>query len=245
MRDIAEVDAPFAPLKSDEIVPRAAPLPVGELVLPVPADTPPVPEGHRALGLPTARWYYRDDAGALLFVISRFDNADGTKEFLPLTLWRDFPGLQWRWKSVPAPRPLYNLDKLAARPDAPVVVCEGEKSADAVEGIFLKSVATTSPGGANAADKANWSKLRGRKVLIWPDDDVPGRAYALKVGATLTALDCDLSIIDAAALARTTPDGGSREPTKVGWDAADAIRSKSKSTLKALVRRPSQGIESS
>ena len=223
MHDIAEVDAPFAPLKPDEIVPVAAPASEGELVLPVPADAPPMPEAHFALGRPTARWKYRDAAGAVLFDVLRFDKSDGSKEFRPLTLWRDAQGLRWRWKSVPAPRPLYNLDKLAARPDAPVVVCEGEKSADAAARIFPKSVAMTSPGGANAADKADWSVLRGRKVLIWPDDDAPGRTYAAKVGATLAALDCDVSIIDAAALARTAPDGGTREPTKEGWDAADAI----------------------
>ena len=152
----------------------------------------------------------------MLFEVLRFDKPDGDKEFLPLTLWRDAQGLRWRWKSVPAPRPLYNLDKLAERPDAPVVICEGEKSADAAARIFPKSVATTSPGGANAADKADWSVLRGRKVLIWPDDDAPGRAYAAKVGATLAALDCDVSIIDAAALARIAPGGGMREPIERG-----------------------------
>ena len=39
----------------------------------------------------------------------------------------------------------------------------------------------------------------------------------------LAALDCDVSVIDAAALARTAPGGGPREPTEDGWDAADAI----------------------
>jgi hypothetical protein len=65
--------------------------------------------------------------------------------------------------------------------------------------------------------------LRGRKVLIWPDDDAPGRTYAKKVAATLTKLDCEVSIIDAAQLARTAPGGGTREQTKEGWDAANAI----------------------
>jgi putative DNA primase/helicase len=223
VHEIAEVDAPFAPLKSDEIVPLAVPVSEGELVLPVPADAPPTPQAHFKLGQPSARWDYRNAGGAELFAVLRFDEADGTKEFLPLTLWRDAQGLRWRWKSVPALRPLYNLDKLAERPEAPVVVAEGEKSADAAARIFPKSVATTSPGGAYGADKADWSVLRGRKVLIWPDDDAPGRSYAAKVGATLTALDCDVSVIDAATLSRTAPGGGTREPTKGGWDAADAI----------------------
>ena len=87
-------------------------------------------------GRPTGRWTYRDKAGAALFAVLRFDKPDGDKEFRPLTLWRETQGLRWRWKSVPTPRPLYNLHKLAARPDAPVVICEGEKSADAAAADF-------------------------------------------------------------------------------------------------------------
>lgn len=142
MSDIAEIDAPFAPLKSDEIGSMAAPEFEGELVLPVSGDAPPMPQSHFKLGQPTTRWFYRDAAGEVLFAICRFDKADGSKEFLPLTLWRDAQGLRWRWKSIPVPRPLYNLDELAKRPDAPVVICEGEKSADAAGLIFPKSVST-------------------------------------------------------------------------------------------------------
>ena len=48
------------------------------------------------------------------------------------------------------PRPLYGLDRLAARPDAPVIVCEGEKAADAAERLFPEYVAVTSPNGAGS-----------------------------------------------------------------------------------------------
>jgi putative DNA primase/helicase len=222
VHDIAELEAPFAPLKP-EIVPVAAPASDGELVLPVPADAPPMPEIHFALGRPSGQWHYRDAAGAPLFWVLRFDKSDGGKEFLPLTLWRDAQGLRWRWKSIPPPRLLYNLDKLAALPDAPVVVCEGEKSADAGARIFPKSVAVTSPSGAKACEKADWTVLRDRKVLIWPDADKPGRDYAAKVAAILAAMECDVSVIDADALARIAPTGGTREPSKEGWDAADAM----------------------
>ena len=44
MHDTAEVDAPFAPLKPNEIGPVAEPASEGELVLPVPPDAPPMPE---------------------------------------------------------------------------------------------------------------------------------------------------------------------------------------------------------
>ena len=64
------------------------------------------------------------------------------------------------------------------RLDAPVLVVEGEKAADAVRNIFPDYVAVTSSGGARAAAKADWSPLAGRAVTIWPDADAPGRDYA-------------------------------------------------------------------
>src|SRR5208283_5450336 len=118
---------------------------------------------------------------------------------------------------------LYGLDRLASRPDAPVIVSEGEKSADAATRILPNHVVVTSSGGSQAAAKSDWSPLSGRKVTIWPDNDESGANYANEVAAILTKPGCEVSVIDADALAAT--DGGGRgsnfEP--IGWDAADAI----------------------
>ena len=103
-----------------------------------------------------------------------------------------------------------------------MVVCEGEKSADAAAALFPKSVCMTSPGGSGAARNADWSPLSGRTVLIWPDADAPGLKYAADVGANLSGHGCSVSVIDAMALAALSPDGGERAPQQ-GWDAADAI----------------------
>jgi hypothetical protein len=58
--------------------------------------------------------------------------------------------------------------------------------------------------------------------LIWPDADEAGEKYAGEVARVLHGLGCEVSIIDAGALAGMAPDGGQREPVK-GWDAADAV----------------------
>jgi hypothetical protein len=109
----------------------------GECVMPVPADAPPIPETPGEQGKPTQLWTYRDASGETLFYVYRFDSAGERKQFLPLSLWRDASGaLRWRWKAVPAPRPLYGLDWLAAMHGASVVVCEGEKAADAAALTF-------------------------------------------------------------------------------------------------------------
>ncbi len=194
----------------------------GKHVSPIPADAPDVPKTHPRFGRPTATSVYRDEQGATLFRVLRFDPPGERKQFLTLSLWRDAAGLRWRWKAFPTPRSLYNLDKLAARSDASVVICEGEKSADAAARIFPNCVCITSPGGSQAASKADWSPLEGRCVLVWPDADEPGSTYAAQIAAILHPLDCQVSIIDATALASIDPNGDQRGPAK-GWDAADGV----------------------
>ena len=104
---------------------------------------------------------------------------------------------------------------------APVVICEGEKAAEAAAAIFPNSIATTSSGGAGSASKTDWMPLAGRSILIWPDHDAAGEKYAREVAAILAALGCSVAIIDARALAAIDPAGGAREPG-AKWDAADA-----------------------
>ena len=197
------------------------------IVVPVPADAPPPPERHAKLGIPSGVWIYRDPDGDVLGQIARFDRPDG-KTYLPLTLWRGAAGgFRWRWKAWPCPRPLYGLDRLAARPDSPVLVCEGEKAADAAAGMLLPGwAATCAPNGARAAAKAHWGPLAGRDVTIWPDADEPGRRYAAAVAKALAAAGAKtVSLIDPPAAA------------VAGWDAADALAEGWEgSRVQALVR---------
>ena len=158
-----------------------------------------------------------------LFFVLRFDPPGMSKQFLPLTLWRTSSGAyKWRWKAVPSPRPLYGLDRLAARPDARVIVCEGEKAAKAAGELFPASVCVTSPGGAQGAATADWTPLTGRDVRIWPDADKAGAVYATTVAGLISGLADDVEIIDAMALAAISPKGGTRKPPEK-WDAADAL----------------------
>lgn len=195
----------------------------GEIVQPVPPDAPPMPSRHPVHGAHVAEWFYRDADGNVLFAIRRFEPVGERKQILPLSLWREPSGeMCWRWKGSPAPRPLYNSDKLATGPSAPVVSVEGEKCVDAAARVFPKSVCITSCGGSNAASKTDWSALAGRRVLVWPDNDDPGAKYAAEVAEILAGLGCDVSLIDAEALASLAPDGSKREPV-AGWDSHDAV----------------------
>jgi putative DNA primase/helicase len=166
---------------------------------------------------PSAIWTYRDANGGPLFHVARFED-DGGKKIRPLC----WTGKGWKSKAWPAPRPLYVLDKIAARPDAAIIICEGEKAADAAALIFRDFVATTSSGGAQSAAKTDWAPLAKRRVIVWPDSDEAGIGYAQEVAGRLAALGCDVSVIDAAKLAAIEPTGGSRSSPN-GWDAADAL----------------------
>jgi hypothetical protein len=217
---------PFAPLTDNELGGRKIEGRLGgeegELVTPIPLDAPPPPKRHSRLGDPTARWTYRNPAGEDVGHIERFDRPDHEKEFLPLTLHRTANGLRWLRKALPAPRPLYGLELLAARPEAPVLICEGEKSVDAARRIFPDYVVTTSSGGAKAFNQTDWIPLSRRPAVLWPDNDKAGAEYGRAVARILTDLDCEVSIIDVASLVEM--DGGNRDPDRSleGWDAADA-----------------------
>ncbi|NCC94143.1 MAG: hypothetical protein EOM10_12815, partial [Opitutae bacterium] len=178
------------------------------------------PAEHPRNGPPTATWEYLDSAGRPLCYVLRFDPAAGRKLFAPLT-WS--PARGWDWKAPPEPRPLYGLDRLAARPDAPALLCEGEKAADAAGALFPAAVPIATMNGAQSPNKADWTPLAGRSVLIWPDHDDPGTKYAQAAARLALAAGArSVGILDLAGIATDPATGEPRELPK-GWDAADAL----------------------
>jgi putative DNA primase/helicase len=201
---LAEADAVPTEVAHDEE--KVAP------VIPVPEDAPAAHFRHAELGEPSATWTYKDEAGRRLGHVARFETPSG-KQILPRTCCRLSDGTHaWRWRAFAAPRPLYGLDRLAARPDAIVLVVEGEKTADAAQQHFPDYVAVTWPGGSNAAGKADWSVLARRRVVMWPDADGPGRKAAAE-GAKLVTAAGAASVGEVAV-----PDG-----LPDGWDLADPV----------------------
>ena len=199
---------PFAPIAAGAKQAAAA-KPKGSNIVPVPADAPPPPAEHPTLGKPSAIWRYTDAGGRLLGFACRFDGAGG-KQFRPLTFWRPPSGAPcWRWESWPEKRPLYGLQKLAERPRAPVLICEGEKAADAAAQLLLDFVTVTSPNGSKSARKADWSPLRARQIVIWPDADAAGIQYMRAVAQLVERRCRRVCGLDQGSRARC--DGEGRE----------------------------------
>lgn len=142
-------------------------------VLPVPDQAGEPPKAHIKRGLPEMTWCYRDAEGKALGYVYRFKTSTGGKETLPL-VWakNSLDGAEeWHWMAFPELRPLYGLDQLAAKPDATVLLVEGEKCADAGAAAFPEYAVVSWPGGGKAIKKADWTPLAGRKVIAWPDCD--------------------------------------------------------------------------
>lgn len=204
--DDAFVDDPFAPIEdvAKPAFDRGATV-VFVPILPAPLPLPETIQ-HRRYGAPSQTWRYLDAAGKLLFAACRFDPPGGKKVVLPYTCC----GADgWKWQAPPAPRPLYGLDRLAARLDAPVLLVEGEKAADAAAELFPDYVAIAWPGGATAVSKVDWRPLAGRRVAVWPDADDEGRKAAAHVVNALTSIGASIVVVDV-------PSGW---PEK--WDVAD------------------------
>lgn len=177
---------------------------------------PPAGAGRPAmriakLGEPVRSWDYLDADGALLGCVARYETPEGKQ----IRCWTwgakgdEAPG--WGCGHWTKPRPLYGLDRLAARPGARVAIVEGEKAADAAQRLLPQMVVVTWPGGANAWKHCDLEPLRGRNVLLWPDNDAPGAECMERLAALLAdpaGLGCTVRVLDPAGM----PDG---------FDAAD------------------------
>ena len=132
---------------------------------------------------PSAYYKYTDKLGETAFYIVRWDfikNGQQKKETRPYSF--NVQKNEWRSNnSYPTPHPLYNLLELISRPNAPVLIVEGEKTVEAAKRLFPDFVVVTSCGGANATKKTDWSTLEGRDIIIAPDNDKAGEDYAQAV----------------------------------------------------------------
>ena len=125
------------------------------------------------------------------------------------TYWR--PGPTSKWWSMKARRPWTR----------PLSSC-------------LTTVATTSPNGCQSPHKADWTVLSGREVLIWPDADKAGRAYAEAVATlALKAGAASVHILNLTVFGQVPP----------GWDAADALAEGwTAEQVTAIVRNPANWL---
>jgi hypothetical protein len=190
---------------------------------PEPRRFDPLKHGHRndasqPYRYGSAAWPYPDADGTIQAYVVRFDLPDGSKDVRPLRFLppdNQPPDLlnprHWRWKGWTSPEsvPLFNLHLLARRPNDPVLIVEGEKTAVAASKLFPSHVVLTWQGGSKRVARAAIDPLltRATPIVLWPDADKPGRDAMVYLKARLPAAKL-------VHLPDSLPEG---------WDLADPI----------------------
>lgn len=190
----------------------------GKAILPIPQDVKLNVPKHN-LGTPKTIWTYKDQSDNDLFYVCRFISDNGDKQDRPLSYRKYNNGsCRFVWKGLDKPRPLYGLQKLASDPDAKILICEGEKAADAAQLIFPEYITMTSPNGTGSPHCADWKPLEGREIIIWPDNDAEGGKYAravsrlcLKITKTVSIVNVPDDFPEKWDLADELPDGVTKE----------------------------------
>jgi hypothetical protein len=123
------------------------------------------------------------------------------KQFIPITYGtlteNGKTTTEWHKKAPAVPRPLYGLNRLIMTPDAVVILCEGEKAADAAQRLFPGYACLSWFGGTAQVDGADLAPLATRDLIIWPDNDAPGLEAVRKL---LPRLSTGTQVVRTASL---------------------------------------------
>jgi putative DNA primase/helicase len=144
-----------------------------------------------ARGRIAATYDYTDEDGRLLYQAVRMDPKD-FRQRQP-----DGKG-GWVWNIKGVRLVLYHLPGLLKRVNETVFICEGEKDVHSLEAMGL--LATCNPMGVGKWRPEYSELLRGRSVVILPDNDEPGRKHAAAVAADLLRVAASVGIVELPGL---------------------------------------------
>lgn len=138
-----------------------------------------------------AEYGYRDESGKLLFQSLRYE----PKSFRQR---KPKPDGGWDW-SVKGVRVIpYRLPELIKDTTRTVFIVEGEKDCDNLARIGI--LATCNAGGAGKWTAEHSEFLRGRNVVVLPDNDDPGQNHARKVALSLHGIAESVRIVELPGL---------------------------------------------
>jgi putative DNA primase/helicase len=125
----------------------------------------------------------RDVDGTLLAYHVRIDEPGGKK-----FRWKQVEGMWGLNGRKTADMPLYRVHDLNHDAGA-IVVCEGEKAAEALYSVGIQNaVGTVTGANGTPADGSLEPLLNFQTVYLWPDADSPGTQHMQRIGARLQAL---------------------------------------------------------
>ena len=159
---------------------------------------------------------YTDENGEVLVTVRKYFDKSETGDLIldstgkPKKQFRQFMNGR---QGIPEPRPLYNIPNILTSDT--VIWVEGEKCADALSQLGYAATCTIGGSGMlseNTASKFDFTPLRNKNVILWPDNDAAGKRLAGIVEAQAK---------EAGAKSTLMLQIPSTQEEK--WDAADAI----------------------
>lgn len=148
---------------------------------------------------------YKDANGNLLFQVVRMDPKDFRQ--------RQPMGTGWSWHLKGVERVLYQLPEVLKAKE--VLIVEGEKDADTLTSLGF--IATTSPMGAKKWRDEYNEYLKGKDIVLLPDNDNEGKEHMTQVAISLNGNAKSLKWIDLPGL----PSKGDVSDWVKGYDDKD------------------------
>lgn len=181
----------------------------------------------RELGELVATYDYCDAFGKLLFQKLRYEPKNFVQR-APIGNGR------WNYSLSGVAKPLYRLPELITCQIA--AICEGEKDADNLRGLDWQSLANGKPmpvvaatcnfdGGGPGKWRDEYSPFfAGRKVLIFPDNDEPGRLLAGETAASVARYAHSVRVVELPGLEEKS-------------DVSDYLKTHTVADLYALIQK--------
>ncbi len=168
-------------------------------------------ESTPAFGENNGVWKYFTIDGILLCYVVRKER-EGKKYFIPWTKQNGEWVSKWLKNELEEslPKPIYNIQSLNRKPTKPVLIVEGEKTADAGIELFPGFNVISWMGGAGGAKHVDWTPLKGQVVYLLPDNDESGYKAMEYIKNSIMNYATELFFVDIAKLG-----------VEKGWDIAD------------------------
>ena len=189
-----------------------------------------MPSYHWAMqeltGTENASYEYKDCNNKTCFFVRRYEphdegNDSSKKRIVPYSY--DLLTGTWVQKAWTKNRPLFHESRLSK--DKEVIIPEGENAVLEAEKIFKDHDCVTWSGGSKAVSKTTFEALKGKKVILFPDNDKAGLEAMHEVAKTLIeeGITEDVHLVDIP------------EELPEGWDLADHISSKTGITTQGIL----------
>lgn len=163
-----------------------------------------------------SEYTYTDENGEVLVTVRKYFDKSETGDVIldstgkPKKQFRQFMNGR---QGIPEPRPLYNIPNILTSDT--VIWVEGEKCADALSQLGYTATCTIGGSGMlseNTASKFDFTPLRNKNVILWPDNDAAGKRLAGIVEAQAKEAGAKSTLMLQIPASKEEK-----------WDAADAI----------------------